>query len=32
MKTREFVNLIGSVNEVYRQAADSKVDRPRFRW
>ncbi len=32
MKNREFLNLIGSVNEDYIQAADSKVVRPRFRW
>ena len=32
MKNREFLNLIGSVNEDYVQAADSKVIRPRFRW
>ena len=31
MKNREFLNLIGSVNEGYIQAADSKVVRPRFR-
>ena len=29
MKNREFLNLIGSVNEGYIQAADSKVVRPR---
>jgi hypothetical protein len=32
MKNREFLNLIGSVNEDYIQAADSKVVRPWFRW
>ena len=32
MKNCELLNLIGSVNEDYIQAADSKVVRPRFRW
>ena len=32
MKNRELLNLIGSVNEDYIQAADCKVVRPRFRW
>lgn len=32
MKNCEFLNLIGSVNEDYIQAADSKIVRPRFRW
>lgn len=32
MKNCELLNLIGSVNEDYIQAADCKVVRPRFRW
>ena len=32
MKNCELLNLIGSVNEDYIQAADSKVVRPWFRW